>query len=109
LTISEHFTITILPTKKFRNDFGDGIGQHCCQVFQGTEHKCRKCPVQRTFVDKKARIAEETILLQDGSVNQKIVYSPPLLSLTGNGSAVIKLLTNVNMIKEVQKELVQGR
>ena len=62
--------------------------------------------MQKTFGDKKVHIAEETILLRDGSVNQMIVYSAPLLNLTGNVSAVIKLLTNVNMIKDVHKELV---
>jgi signal transduction histidine kinase len=106
LTIQDADLNILFVNQTFRNDFGDGIGQHCYQVFQGTEHKCRKCPVQKTFVDKKVHIAEETILLKDGSVNQMIVYSAPLLSLTGHVSAVIKLLTNVNMIKEVHKELV---
>ena len=106
LTIQDAELNILFVNQTFRNDFGDGIGQHCYQVFQGTEHKCRKCPVQKTFIDKKVHIAEETILLRDGSVNQMIVYSAPLFGLTGDVSAVIKLLTNVNMIKEVQKELV---
>ena len=106
LTIQDAELNILFVNQTFRNDFGDGIGQHCYQVFQGTEHKCRKCPVQRTFIDKKVHIAEETILLRDGTVNQMIVYSAPLFGLTGDVSAVIKLLTNVNMIKEVQKELV---
>jgi nitrogen-specific signal transduction histidine kinase len=62
--------------------------------------------VQLTFADKQVHVAEETILLKDGTVNQMIVYSAPLFDILGNVSAVIKLLTNVNMIKEVQKELV---
>ncbi|MCP4626988.1 MAG: GHKL domain-containing protein [bacterium] len=106
LTIQDTELNILFVNQTFKNDFGDGVGQHCYQVFQGTEHKCRECPVQKTFADKKVNIAEETILLKDGSVNQMIVYSAPLLSLTGNVSAVIKLLTNVNMIKNVQKELV---
>jgi signal transduction histidine kinase len=106
LTIQDANLNILFVNQTFKNDFGDGVGQHCYQVFQGTEHKCRKCPVQKTFSDKKVHIAEETILLKDGSVNQMIVYSAPLFSLTGNVSAVIKLLTNVNMIKDVQKELV---
>ena len=106
LTIQDANLNILFVNQTFKNDFGDGVGQHCYQVFQGTEHKCRKCPVQNTFTDKKVHIAEETILLRDGSVNQMIVYSAPLFNLTGNVSAVIKLLTNVNMIKDVHKELV---
>ena len=106
LTIQDAELNILFVNQTFLNDFGDGVGLHCYQVFQGTESKCRKCPVQKTFLDKKVHIAEETIHLRDGTVNQMIVYSAPLLSLTGNVSAVIKLLTNVNMIKDVQKELV---
>jgi signal transduction histidine kinase len=106
LTIQDAGLNILFVNQTFKNDFGDGVGRHCYQVFQGTEHKCRKCPVQKTFSDKQVHLAEETILLKDGSVNQMIVYSAPLFSLTGQVAAVIKLLTNVNMIKEVQKELV---
>ncbi|MCK4988456.1 MAG: PAS domain-containing protein, partial [Desulfobacterales bacterium] len=106
LTIQDINLNILFVNQTFKNDFGDGVGQSCYSVFQGTEHKCQKCPVQKTFIDKKVHIAEETILLRDGSVNQMIVYSAPLFDLLGNVSAVIKLLTNVNMIKDVQKELV---
>ena len=106
LTIQDADLNILFANQTFRNDFGDAVGLSCYKVFQGTEHKCRKCPVQKTFIDKKVHIAEETILLKDGSSNEMIVYSAPLASLTGNVTAVIKMLTNVNMIKEVQKELV---
>ena len=106
LTIQDINLNILFVNQTFKNDFGNGVGQSCYSVFQGTEHKCRKCPVQNTFLDKKVHIAEETIHLKDGTVNQMIVYSAPLFSLTGNVSAVIKLLTNINMIKDVQKELV---
>ena len=106
LTIQDADLNILFANQTFRNDFGDTVGQSCYKVFQGTEHKCRKCPVQKTFIDKKVHIAEETILLKDGSSNEMIVYSAPLFGLTGNVTAVIKMLTNVNMIKEVQKELI---
>ena len=106
LTIQDADLNILFANQTFRNDFGDAVGQSCYQVFQGTEHKCRKCPVQKTFADKKVHIAEETILTRDGSSNEMIVYSAPLVNLAGNVTAVIKMLTNVNMIKEVQKELV---
>ncbi|MBW2411801.1 MAG: GHKL domain-containing protein [Deltaproteobacteria bacterium] len=106
LTIQDVNLNILFVNQTFLNDFGDGVGQSCYKVFQGTEHKCRQCPVQKTFIDGKVHIAEETILLKDGTVNQMIVYSAPLFDLVGNVSAVIKMLTNVNMIKDVQKELV---
>lgn len=106
LTIQDRDLNILFVNQTFKNDFGNGVGRPCYSVFQGSEHKCRSCPVQRTFSDKKVHIAEESILLKDGSVNEMIVYSAPLFSVFGGVTAVIKLLTNVNMIKDVQKELV---
>lgn len=106
LTIQDLEMNILFVNQTFINDFGNGIGQPCFRVFHGTEKKCRKCPVQETFIDKKVHIAEESILLKDGTVNEMIVYSSPLFDIYGNVSAVIKILTNVNMIKDVQKELV---
>jgi nitrogen-specific signal transduction histidine kinase len=106
LTIQDANLNILFVNQTFMNDFGKGIGKSCYKVFHGTEHKCSECPVQRTFADKQVHVAEETILLTDGAVNQMIVYSAPLFDIFGNVSAVIKLLTNVNMVKEIQKELV---
>jgi nitrogen-specific signal transduction histidine kinase len=106
LTIQDANLNILFVNQTFMNDFGNGIGKSCYKVFHGTEHKCSECPVQRTFADKQVHVAEETILLTDGAVNQMIVYSAPLFDIFGNVSAVIKLLTNVNMVKEIQKELV---
>ncbi len=106
LTIQDADMNILFVNQTFKDDFGNGVGQPCYKVFQGSEHRCRSCPVQESFSDKKVHIAEESILLKDGSVNEMIVYSAPLINLFGNVTAVIKMLTNVNMIKDVQKELV---
>ncbi len=106
LTIQDPQMNILFVNQTFREDFGDGVGQPCYRVFHGAESKCRACPVQRSFSDQQVHIAEESILLKDGSLNQMIVYSSPLTDLFGNVTAVIKILTNVNMIKDVQKELV---
>ena len=75
LTIQDAYLNILFVNQTFQKDFGDAVGQTCYSVFQGTEHKCRKCPVQKSFIDKKVHIAEETILLKDGSTNEMIVYS----------------------------------
>jgi len=106
LTIQDANLNILFVNQTFMNDFENGIGKSYYKVFHGTEHKCSECPVQKTFADKQVHVAEEIILLKDDTVNQMIVYSAPLFDIFGRVSAVIKILTNVNMIKEVQKELV---
>ena len=106
LTIQDAGLNILFANQSFIKDFGNGIGHSCFKVFHGTEHQCNECPVRKTFADKEVHVSEETILLKDGTVNQMIVYSAPLFDILGNVSAVIKILANINMIKEVQKELV---
>ena len=106
LTIQDANLNVLFANQTFIDDFGNGIGKPCYKIFHGSKHECAECPVQKTFMNKNVHIAEETILLKDGSINQMIVYSAPLFNILGNVSAVIKILTNVNMIKNVQKELV---
>ena len=106
LSIQDADLNVLFANQKFIDDFGNRIGQPCYKVYHGSEHRCAVCPVQKTFIDKQVHIAEETILLKDGSVNQMIAYSAPLFDILGNVSAVIKILTNVNLIKNAQRELV---
>ena len=106
LSIQDADLNVLFANQKFIDDFGNRIGQPCYKVYHGSEHRCAVCPVQKTFIDKQVHITEETILLKDGSVNQMIAYSAPLFDILGNVSAVIKILTNVNLIKNAQRELV---
>ena len=106
LSIQDADLNVLFTNQKFIDDFGNGIGQSCYKVFHGSDHRCAVCPVQKTLIDKQVHIAEETILLKDGSVNQMIAYSAPLFDIIGNVSAVVKILTNVNLIKNAQRELV---
>jgi signal transduction histidine kinase len=106
LTIQDANLNVLFANQKFIDDFGDGIGKPCYKLFHDSDRQCAVCPVKKTFLDKKVHITEESILFKDGSVNQMIAYSAPLLDILGNVSAVIKILTNVNLIKNEQKELV---
>jgi len=106
LTIQDANLNILFVNETFKKDFGNGIGQPCYEVFKDYEHQCKKCPVQKTFKNKKVNIAEETIRFGDGTVNQMIVYTAPLFDVAGNVTSVIKMLTNVDVIKKVQKELV---
>jgi len=106
LTVQDSDLNILFVNQTFIRDFGNGVGQPCYEVFKDYEHQCKKCPVQMTFKNKQVNIAEETIRFSDGTVNQMIVYTAPLFDVAGNVTSVIKMLTNVDVIKEVHKELV---
>jgi len=99
-------SLQILQTNQtFRNDFGEAVGKKCYEVYKNGTEECASCPVVETFADKGIHLGEETVRLANGEMVQMIVYSAPVLDAFGSVAAVIELATNINRIKEMQKEL----
>jgi signal transduction histidine kinase len=99
-------SLQILQTNQtFRNDFGEAVGKKCYEVYKKGSEVCASCPVVETFADKGIHLGEETARLANGEMIQMIVYSAPVLDAFGKVAAVIELATNINKIKEMQKEL----
>ncbi len=105
LSIQDRSMHILFANQNFKDDFGEGIGKLCHEVYKGSPERCEFCPVQKTFEDNKVHISEETVQLSTGEVADMIVYSSPILDASGNVPAVIEMSTNITKIKEMQKEL----
>jgi len=99
-------SFTILQTNQtFRNDFGEAIGKKCHEVYVRSPVRCSACPVWETFQDKKAHIGEEVVQLGSSEPVHVVIYSSPITDALGNVVAVLELSSNINKVKEAQKEL----
>ena len=107
LTIQDPDLNIIFANQTFKNEFGNRVGKKCHFVYKKTLNKCRTCPVQKTFKDKKIHLSEETIRTHDGKPEQMIVYSAPILDDGGKVIAVMEMATNITRVKVMQKELSQ--
>jgi signal transduction histidine kinase len=105
LSIQDQSMHILFANQNFKEDFGEGIGKLCHEVYKGSSERCEFCPVQKTFMDRKVHISEETVQLSTGEVADMIVYSSPILDASGNVAAVIEMSTNITKVKEMQKEL----
>jgi signal transduction histidine kinase len=105
ISIQDRSMHILFSNQNFKDDFGEGIGKLCHEVYKGSPERCEFCPVQKTFKDKKVHISEETVHLSTGEVADMIVYSSPILNASGNVAAVIEMSTNITKVKEMQKEL----
>jgi signal transduction histidine kinase len=106
VTIQDRELRYMFANQTFRHDFGDVVGRHCYFVVKGSQERCQRCPVQKTFEDKSVHTGEETIRLPDGNIQQVVLYTTPILDVMGNVTAVIELATNINTIKEMYKGLI---
>ena len=105
LSIQDHTLRILFCNQKFKEDFGEGIGKLCHEVYKGSLEICKSCPVQQSFQDKKIHIGEESVSLSSGEVAQMVVYSAPILNAAGDVTSVIEMSSNITKIKETQKEL----
>ena len=92
--------------RKFKTDFGDGVGKKCHAVYKCSEEICPNCPVQKTFEDRRPHLSEENVILAGGGVSQVLIQTSPIIDKNGVVSAVIEMATNITQLKKDRKELV---
>jgi PAS domain S-box-containing protein len=89
----------------FRRDFGDREGEYCFKVYKGDDGPCPDCPILKTFQDGETHTHEETVITKDGSKQNVIVTSAPLLDDSGKVRAVVEMFTNVTELRQLQQAL----
>jgi len=107
LSVQDPSLHILFNNQTFKDDFGDGTGKLCHMVYKRSLDRCQSCPVQKSFKDKKVHFSEETVQLANSQMAEMIVYSTPILDLSGNVASVIEMSTNITKVKEMQKELTQ--
>ena len=106
ISIQDRDLKLLYVNQKFKKDFGDGVGKKCHMVYKCSEEICPNCPVQKTFEDRRAHIAEENVTLANGGVSQVMIQTSPVIDKNGVVTAVIELATNITQLKKDRKELV---
>ena len=91
-------------------EFGARTGEYCFKVYKNRDFPCPDCPVKRTFEDGTIHSHEETLIGQDGSEMQMIVYTSPIFNEDGEVGAVMEMATDITVVKKLQEELtLMGR
>jgi signal transduction histidine kinase len=106
ITIQDRDLRILFVNDKFKKDFGNGVGKKCHTVYKCSADICPNCPVQKSFEDRCAHIAEETVKLANGGISQLLIQTSPIIDKNGVVTAVIEMATNITQQKKDRKELV---
>jgi len=106
ISIQDRDLRILFVNENFKRDFGDATGKLCYTIYKGSREICPNCPVQKTFLDRRVHITEETVQLANGKICQILIQTSPILDDNGNVTAVIEMATNITRVKIDQKELV---
>ncbi len=89
----------------FKEDFGEGEGRLCYEVFRHRAEPCPDCPVDATFADGKRHVLEAVVTCLDGRAKNVLTFSAPLRNGEGEISEVMALSTDITQIRELQDHL----
>lgn len=91
--------------QNFREDFGDGKGSFCYQVYKHRDEPCLNCPVLATFRDGKDYTREEVITSNKGEKINVLVHSTPVHSDKGSVEYVMEMSSDITQIRQLQDQL----
>ena len=95
--------------RRFREDFGERLGQYCYKVYKGREEICPNCPVEATFLDGNNHPSEQLLTTASGAQIPVMVHTTPIRDASGDVVAVMEMHTDIAEVKELQKELHQSQ
>ncbi len=109
LSIHDRDFRIIEGNRRFREDFGERIGQYCYRVYKGRDEICPDCPVEATFLDGKNHPSEQLLTRATGGQVPVMVHTTPIRDATGEVVAVMEMHTDIEEVKTLQKELRQSQ
>ncbi len=95
--------------RRFRDDFGDRIGDKCFAVYKHRDEICPDCPVEMTFADGKSHGSEQLLTTQHGSETPVMVHTTPIRDDQGEITAVLEMHADVSKIKALEAKLGRSR
>jgi PAS domain S-box-containing protein len=95
--------------KRFREDFGESIGEYCYKVYKGRDEVCPNCPVEETFNDGRSHGSEQLLTILDGTQTPVMVHTTPIPDDSGDVVAVMEMHTEIGEVKKLQEELQRSQ
>jgi PAS domain S-box-containing protein len=95
--------------QRFREDFGDRIGEPCYEIYKNRNEVCPDCPVEKTFADGLSHSSEQTLITRSGVETPVMVHTTPVHDENGDIAAVIEMHTDIRKVKDLEKQLQQSQ
>jgi PAS domain S-box-containing protein len=95
--------------RRFREAFGERIGQYCYTVYKGRDDVCPDCPVEATFTDGRNHPSEQLLTTKDGVEIPVMVHTTPIRDASGEVVAVMEMHTDIGEVKRLQTLLQRSQ
>jgi len=102
--LNRDFTISNV-NRWFEQDFGDGVGRSCYEVYKHRREPCLDCPVARTFQDGQIHQSEEVVTSRDGKQKDVRCYTAPIRDPNGEIVSVMEMSADITDLRNLQSRL----
>ncbi len=91
--------------RMFQEEFGDGRGDKCFEVYKHRTEPCLVCPVAKTFQDGEKHTSEEVVTTRAGERQNVLCRTAPIRDPAGDIVEVMEMSTNITELRQVQDRL----
>jgi len=91
--------------KRFMEDFGEGTGSFCYEVYKHRNTPCPECPVTKTFEEETSQQAETVVTTKSGEQRNVLIWTAPIRNALGEVSHVMEVSTDITQIRKLQDHL----
>jgi PAS domain S-box-containing protein len=91
--------------RKFRETFGEGVGDYCWRVYKHRDEPCLVCTPQPAFDKGVQTEHEEVVVSLAGRTMHVLCTTAPIRNAAGEVDAVIEMSTDITPLRELQSQL----
>ncbi|ACN14476.1 Adh1 [Desulforapulum autotrophicum HRM2] len=91
--------------KKFKEYFGNHIGEYCFGICKNRDDPCRICPVDKTFKEGKNHSSETQIISSFGLKHTVLHWTAPIRDDQGRTTKVLVMLTDITEVRHLEDHL----
>jgi PAS domain S-box-containing protein len=95
----------VRANERFRETFGEPMGEHCFRLFKKRGEPCPECPVEKTFADGEAQTVRHEGIGLDGKPTHYVAFTAPLTSEEGQSNHVIHMSLDTTEVHELELQL----
>jgi len=107
ITIQDRDLNVVEANRAFQEDFGNGLGRRCYEVYKHRTEACTPCPVQETFDDGEPHTREEVVTSLRGTRQHVLVTAAPLRDGDGHVTGVMEMSADITQVRALESRLTQ--
>ncbi len=109
LSVHDRSFHIIEGNRRFREDFGDHVGDLCYRAYKQRNFVCEDCPVEATFKDGQSHSCEQVLTTKNGRRVEVMVHTRPIVDSDGHVTSVMEMHTEIGDVKRLESMLQKSQ